>query len=121
MRSQRIDCEWQVEADDASHSWWFTIQKMRVSLCFFTPNLHRHPWEIASSVQWEEGAPDQTYQTSVICVGRGLIVSNNSYRSEQWMGFKPKRASGCKRIYSGVFPPRTFIAAMMDLTVMRAA
>jgi hypothetical protein len=37
------------------------------------------------------------------------------------MGFKPKRASGCKRIYSGVIPPRTFIAAMMDLTVMRAA
>jgi len=37
------------------------------------------------------------------------------------MGFKPKHASGCKRIYSGVFPPRTFIAAMMDLTVMRAA
>jgi hypothetical protein len=37
------------------------------------------------------------------------------------VGFKPKRASGRKRIYSGVPPPQTFIAAMMDLTVMRAA
>jgi hypothetical protein len=37
------------------------------------------------------------------------------------MGFKPERASGCQWIYSGVPPPRTFIAAMMDLTVMRAA
>jgi hypothetical protein len=37
------------------------------------------------------------------------------------MGFKPKRASGCKRIYSGVFPPRSFITVSMNLTVMRAA
>jgi hypothetical protein len=37
------------------------------------------------------------------------------------MGFKPERASGREWIYSGVAPPRAFIAAMMDCTVMRAA
>jgi hypothetical protein len=37
------------------------------------------------------------------------------------VGFKPERASGRKWIYSGVIPPRAFIAALMDLTVMRAA
>jgi hypothetical protein len=37
------------------------------------------------------------------------------------MGFKPERAGGRKRIYSGGPPPQSFIAAAMDLTVMRAA
>jgi hypothetical protein len=37
------------------------------------------------------------------------------------MGFKPERAGGRKRIYSGVPPPRSFITAAMDLAVMRAA
>jgi hypothetical protein len=37
------------------------------------------------------------------------------------MGFKPKRTSGRKWVYSGVPPPRSFIAAAMDFTVMRAA
>jgi len=37
------------------------------------------------------------------------------------MGFKPERASGRKWIYARVPPPREFIAAMMDLSVMRAA
>jgi hypothetical protein len=37
------------------------------------------------------------------------------------MGFKPERASARKRIYSGVLPPRAFIAATMDLTMMGAA
>ena len=50
-----------------------------------------------------------------------LIVPGNSYRSRQWVGFKPERASGRKWIYARVPPPREFIAAMMDLTVMRAA
>jgi hypothetical protein len=37
------------------------------------------------------------------------------------VGFKPERPSGRKWIYSGVVPPQSFIAAAMDLTVMRAA
>src|SRR6516165_10228029 len=37
------------------------------------------------------------------------------------MSFKPQRAGGCQRIYAGVLPPRSFIAAAMHLTVMRAA
>jgi hypothetical protein len=37
------------------------------------------------------------------------------------VGFKPKRASGRKWVYSGVSPPGAFIAAAMDLSVMRAA
>jgi hypothetical protein len=36
------------------------------------------------------------------------------------MSCKPKRAGGGKRIYSGASPPRSFITAAMDLTVMRA-
>jgi hypothetical protein len=36
------------------------------------------------------------------------------------MGFKPERTGSRKWIYSGVPPPRPFIAAAMDLTVMRA-
>jgi hypothetical protein len=36
------------------------------------------------------------------------------------MCFKPKRAGSRKRIYSGLSPPRSFITAAMDLTVVRA-
>jgi hypothetical protein len=37
------------------------------------------------------------------------------------MSFKPQRAGGCKRIYSVVLPPRSFITVAMNLTVMGAA
>jgi hypothetical protein len=37
------------------------------------------------------------------------------------MGFKPKRACGRKWIHSDFLPPRRFIAAAMDLSVMGAA
>jgi hypothetical protein len=37
------------------------------------------------------------------------------------MGCKPQRACGDKRLYSAVPPPRCFIAAAVDLAVMRAA
>jgi hypothetical protein len=36
------------------------------------------------------------------------------------MGFKPERAGSCKRIYSRLLPPQSFIAATMDLPVVRA-
>jgi hypothetical protein len=36
------------------------------------------------------------------------------------MGFKPERAGSCKRIYSRLSPPQSFIAATMDLPVVRA-
>jgi hypothetical protein len=36
------------------------------------------------------------------------------------MGFKPEHAGGRKRIYSIVPPPRSFVAATMNVTVMRA-
>ena len=37
------------------------------------------------------------------------------------MSFKPQRGGGCQRIYAGVLPPRSFIAAAMNITVMAAA
>ena len=37
------------------------------------------------------------------------------------MGCNPQRACGDKRLYSAVPPPRCFIAAAVDLSVMRAA
>src|SRR5262245_2475477 len=36
------------------------------------------------------------------------------------MGFKPKCTGSSKRIYFGVSPPRSFITAPMDLTMVRA-
>jgi hypothetical protein len=36
------------------------------------------------------------------------------------MGFKPERAGSRKRVYSRVPPPRSFVTAAMDLTVVRA-
>jgi hypothetical protein len=36
------------------------------------------------------------------------------------MGLKPERAGGRKRTYSVVLPPRSFVAATMDFTVMRS-
>jgi hypothetical protein len=36
------------------------------------------------------------------------------------VSLKPERAGSCKRIYSGISPPRSFIAAAMDLSVLRA-
>ena len=36
------------------------------------------------------------------------------------MGLKPERAGSRKRIYSRVPPPRSFITAAMDLTMVRA-
>jgi hypothetical protein len=36
---------------------------------------------------------------------RGLVVRRGSFRSQQRMGFKPERAGGRERIYSGVPPP----------------
>jgi hypothetical protein len=36
------------------------------------------------------------------------------------MGFEPERAGSGKRIHSRVPPPRSFITAAMDLTVVRA-
>jgi len=79
----------------------------------FTPIFHRRHWENCISCQWEEPGPDVTHLCS--------IVSSSGLRSRQWVGFKPKRASGRKWIYSGVAPPRSLIAAAMDLTVMCAA
>ncbi len=38
----------------------------------------------------------------------------------QRMGFKPERAGNGKRFYSCLLPPRSFITAAMDLTVMSA-
>ena len=51
---------------------------------------------------------------------RSLVARSGGFRSRQWMGFKPKRAGGGERIYSGVPPPRSFVAAAVDLTVVRA-
>jgi hypothetical protein len=51
---------------------------------------------------------------------RALLVRGGGFRSQQGMGFKPERA-GCREwIYSDISPPRSFIAAAMDLTVVRA-
>ncbi len=36
------------------------------------------------------------------------------------MGFKPEHAGDCKWFYSCLLPPRSFITAAMDLTVVRA-
>jgi hypothetical protein len=36
------------------------------------------------------------------------------------MGFKPEGAGSLKRIYFSLPPPRSFIAAAMNLTVVRA-
>jgi hypothetical protein len=44
-------------------------ESMRVNICFSPQTFHRHPWE-------------DCIKTSVICVGRGLIVPGNGYRSE---------------------------------------
>jgi len=54
-----------------------------------------------------------------IDVASGL-VRGDRFCSRQRMGLKPKCAGSRKRIYPGVPPPRPFIAAAMDLTVMRA-
>ena len=51
---------------------------------------------------------------------RALLVRGGGFRSQQRMGFKPERAGSRKWIYSSVPPPQSFIAAAMDLTVMRA-
>src|SRR6516164_10369911 len=51
---------------------------------------------------------------------RGLVVCSGGFLSRQRMSFKPERPGGRKRTYSGVLPPRFFIAATMDFTVMRA-
>jgi hypothetical protein len=48
------------------------------------------------------------------------LVSGDRFSSRQRMGLKPKCAGSRKRIYSGLPPPQSFIAAVMDLTVMRA-
>ena len=50
-----------------------------------------------------------------------LVTRGGSFGSWQGMCFKPKRAGSRKRIYSGLSPPRSFITAAMDLTVVRAA
>ena len=39
----------------------------------------------------------------------------------QWMGLKPKRASGDERIDTGLTPPCGFIAAAMNLAMMYPA
>jgi hypothetical protein len=36
------------------------------------------------------------------------------------MGFKPERAGSHKRVCSSVLPPQSFIAAAMDLAMVRA-
>jgi len=51
---------------------------------------------------------------------RGLVVRSGGFLSRQRMSFKPERPGGRERTYSGVLPPRHFIAATMDFTVMRA-
>jgi len=51
---------------------------------------------------------------------RGLVVRSGGFLSRQRMSFKPERPGGRKRTYSGILPPRCFIAATMDFTVMRA-
>ena len=54
-----------------------------------------------------------------IDVASGL-VSADRFCSRQGMGLKPKCAGSRKRVYSRLSPPQSFIAAAMDLTVMRA-
>ena len=58
---------------------------------------------------------------SIVRVGRGLVVRSRGFLSRKWMGRKPQRACRDKRLYSAVPPPRCFIAAAVDLSVMRAA
>jgi len=57
------------------------------------------------------------------CIGfgfsSGFVASRDGLRSRERMGFKPEHAGSRKRLYSGVPPPLSFIAATMDLTVMR--
>jgi hypothetical protein len=53
-------------------------------------------------------------------VARCLVARDGSLCSRQRMGFKPERAGSCKRIYSRLLPPQSFIAATMDLPVVRA-
>ena len=48
-----------------------------------------------------------------------LFASSGSH-CPQRMRFKPEHAGGREWIYSGLSPPRPFIAAAMDLAMMRA-
>jgi hypothetical protein len=52
---------------------------------------------------------------------RGLVVRRGSFRPQQRVGFKPECAGSRKWVCSSVLPPQSFIAAAMDLTVVRAA
>ena len=54
-----------------------------------------------------------------IDVASGL-VSADRFCSRQGMGLKPKCAGSRKRVYSRLSPPQSFIAAAMDLAVVRA-
>ena len=58
---------------------------------------------------------------SFVRVGCGLVVRSGGFLSRKWMSRKPQPACGDKRLYSAVPPPRSFIAAAMNLTVMRPA
>jgi hypothetical protein len=49
-----------------------------------------------------------------------VLSKKGGFRTRQRMGFKPQRAGSRKRIYSGISPPRSFVTAAMDLTVVRA-
>src|SRR5262245_32183599 len=62
-------------------------------------------------------------RAALICphVGHNLVVGGRQFRSRQRMGFKPECAGSRKWVCSGVLPPRCFIAAAMNLTVVRAA
>ena len=59
--------------------------------------------------------------SEVMTCGFWFVIYVDPFRLGQWVGFKPQRTGGRKRIYSGVPPPRPFIATAMDFTVMGAA
>ena len=69
------------------------------------------------------GRPDgcDLAMPSFVRVGCGLVVRSGGFLSRKWMSRKPQPACGDKRLYSAVPPPRSFIAAAMNLTVMRPA
>src|SRR5262249_34192567 len=62
-------------------------------------------------------------RAALICphVGHNLVVGGRQFRSRQRMGFEPEGARGGKWVRSGGLPPRCFIAAPVNRTVVRAA
>jgi hypothetical protein len=57
----------------------------------------------------------------ISCHNGNIAGRSSGFRLGQWVRFQPKSSRGRKRIDCTLLPPRAFLSAAMNLTVMRPA